>query len=235
MRTIVFDYETNSLDIINPEVVLVGYQIDDEPIKIGSLTDIKPYLEDNKILKCAHNMSFEFGVSRGSDINIQPPYFCTAVSMWLLGKSANNRYGLKALAKEYLGYEETKTFKEVSKQYAVKEETGKVKKDGTRQIRSRSALASELPREVIEPYCKKDVEMTKKLFDLTYPIIKNDQGLYKTMIIEMKQVPIYDGMRRKGLKIDREYLSKFSQDIDLKIEGLEHELELATTIKRNTI
>jgi DNA polymerase I-like protein with 3'-5' exonuclease and polymerase domains len=238
-NTIVFDYETDNTSYIHPKLVGYSYQINDEAIQYVSASNIdviKPYLESKEYIKVAHNLLFEYGYSKALGVTVSPPYFCTQIACLLSGmgvehfnsltKKTEYSYGLKSLSEKYLGYFNLQTYKDLAKQYQISTPSGILLKNGKPKMIKRMALSSDIPVEVLSSYCKKDVEMTNKLFNLTYPKLHDILVLWKVFTLEMQLIPVYCKMIRKGIKINIAYLKEQAARLDYDIKLLEEKMSV---------
>ncbi len=239
MNTICIDLETDNVDPLNPKLVggACAISMDGELGEIVWQTDItqfKVFLESPNYLKICHNLKFELAYLKSLGINMCPPYYDTMVACWLLGMGKERietsgvkrfSYSLKNLAELHLGYTEPKTFKQLAKEYTVKTPTGKILKSGKEQMKKRPAVSSEIPVEILSAYCKKDVEMTMKLYELTEPLLR-EKGLDKLFHkVEMPLIPIFATMEKNGLLIDKEYLENYAEKLKSEISALESQME----------
>lgn len=117
---------------------------------------------------------------------------------------------LKRLAKEVLGLE---TDEEAELRLARRKLKLR-KKDGYQA----------LPREVLEPYARKDAEFTLLLFEHFYPQIQADDQLRRLYAEEQELAQVLMKMEAAGLAVDMEYVNEETKRLAAKI--LETDLEI---------
>jgi DNA polymerase-1 len=236
MKTFCFDVETNSLDPLCADVVLCSYKIDDEPVQSTfQLRDISVYLQDPEYLKIAFNAKFEIQKSKAHGIEVRGKLWDPMVSSWLLGMgvpstnkdgSISYEYGLKALAEHHLNYTGLKTFKELSKEYAIDTPTGIILKNGTEKMKKVAASASLIPEGVLKKYCELDVKMTYELYKLMRPLIQ-EKGLTKYFErVAMPLISVLGQMELNGITLHTDYLTELKCKLQGEIAEIDKQLEV---------
>lgn len=74
-----------------------------------------------------------------------------------------------------------------------------------------------LPREVLEPYARKDAEFTLLLFEHFYPIIKGDEDLLRLYREEQELAEVLMAMEASGLGVDMEYVNSMTKELAKEI------------------
>ena len=100
---------------------------------------------------------------------------------------------LKRLAKDILGLDTDE--QEVLR--SARRKLGLTKDDGY----------DALPREVLEPYARKDAEFTLLLFEYLWPIVQADADLLRLYREEQELMMVLYDMEQRGLGIDMEYVN----------------------------
>jgi len=120
---------------------------------------------------------------------------------------------LKRLAKELLGLETD----EQEALRAARRKLGLKKADGYHA----------LPRDVLEPYARKDAEFTLLLFEHFWPVIEGDPELSRLYREEQLLAEVIFSMESKGLGLDMEYVNEKAKELageilesDLRIREL---------------
>jgi len=218
---IIFDTETDSLDIFGKDIVLVCWSDGDQ--NVYSSTDVyalKTRLESDE-LKVGHNLKFEIHKLKNYGISLKPPYFDTMVAGWLLGQGKPNvgedgvkyTYGLKDMAHHHLGVTEVVEFKNLAKQYGRKIDRKFI-----------GALASEIPTDILRAYCEKDVKYTEGLYRLFAPRLI-EAGLEKRWNkLEMPFIQVLVDMERSGICLDVKYLLTYRDKLCSQRDEVERKL-----------
>lgn len=211
------DTETTSLDPIEAEIVGISLayvsheavyipfmhqQTDMQLERNQILADLKPLLEDARILKIGQNLKYDYEVLQQAGIVMQGMAFDTMLESYVLNGSMT-KHDMDTLALKYLDYK-TITYEEVA---------GK----GAKQLRF-----DQVPLEQALPYSAEDADITYQLHETLYPMLSDTQ---KTVLeqIEMPLVPVLAHMEMYGVLIDDAVLSKLSQSLKKKMAQLEEE------------
>jgi DNA polymerase I len=226
------DTETTSLDPMQAE--LVGVSLASEPgraayIPLGhregaddllggglaegqiavreALARLKPLLEDASVLKIAQNLKYDTQIFSRHGIDVAP-YDDTMLISYALdaGKGGN---GMDELSERWLGHTPI-PFKEVAGSGRTKVTFDQVAID----------KASE--------YAAEDADVTLRLWQVLKPrlVAEGMNTLYETL--ERPMVSVLARMEARGIKIDRQILSRLSGEFAQKLAGLEAEIhELA--------
>ena len=70
-----------------------------------------------------------------------------------------------------------------------------------------------LPREVLEPYARKDAEFTLLLFEFLWPLVKRDPDLLRLYREEQELMGVLYDMEQQGLGIDMEYVNNYTKKL----------------------
>ena len=219
--SIAFDAETNSLNVIEAEIVglsfatqpgkawyvPLGHSEDDGPQLERAVvrSALLPLLEDARKPKIAHNGKFDLLALRRLDINAQGVQFDTMLAAQLLG---NLNVGLKDLAFNVLKLKEPMT--------EITDLIGSGKHQTT---------FDHVPIEQATPYAAADADMTLRLrdrLDQELDQVPQIRKLFET--IEMPLLPVLTDMEWQGIKVDVGVLQQLSQTMQRRIEQLEDEI-----------
>ncbi|MCU0640785.1 MAG: DNA polymerase I [Candidatus Margulisbacteria bacterium] len=200
-----FDLETTSLDVFTAQIVGIAFST-----KGGSAwympssptldpTTLRPLFASPQ-LKIGHNLKYDIAVLRNNGIEVVGPYFDTMVAAYLLDPSAG-KYGLKFLAKQFLG-REMLNFEEVS---------------GGKSF-------ADVPLDLATDYAGSDADATFSLYEL-FQLALTAQKMDKLMAeIEMPLLAALIAMERNGIAIDSPLLAKMSGEIALELKELERHI-----------
>lgn len=70
-----------------------------------------------------------------------------------------------------------------------------------------------LPREVIEPYARKDAEFTLLLFEKLWPIVSEDEELLRLYREEQELMQVLYEMEGRGLGVDMKYVNQHTKEL----------------------
>jgi len=216
-----FDLETNSLDVLQAQIVGASFCWNDEeafyvPLHHKQaaleqvnfdhfLKSLKPIFENTAIKKVGQNLKFDIGVLASHGIEVKALGFDSMLASYLLNPD-KGAHDLSTLAHDYLGH--------VMKEY---EEVTLGLND-----------FSEVSVEEAAKYAADDANVAWCLRSKLMPLIE-EQNLGKVLDqIEMPLVPVLSQMERRGVKLDTEFLAQMSKELELKLAKLKTELyELA--------
>ncbi len=173
-----------------------GLALDDEDaarqIKLDrALALLKPMLEDPSILKIGQNIKYDALVLAKYGVSIAPVDDTMLISYALdCGKGGN---GMDELAKRHLDYDTIK-FSDVA---------GSGKKAKT---------FDQIPIKEASKYAAEDADITLRLYEILKPRLTAEGKATVYEMLERPLVPVIVAMEREGVKIDRNVLSRLSDD-----------------------
>jgi len=171
--------------------------------KALALKMLKPMLEDPSILKIGQNMKYDAKILARNDITIAPIDDTMLLSYALNG--GLHRHGMDALSERYLNHTPI----------PIKTLLGAGK----------SAITfDKVPIDDAAPYAAEDADITLRLWKLLKPRLAADglTTVYETM--ERPLIPVLAKMEMTGIKVDRDHLSRMSNNFAQKMAGLEDEI-----------
>ena len=168
------------------------------------LEKLKPIFEDEKILKNAHNMKFDYRVMLNAGIETRGIEFDTMIASFLLNPGTR-QHGLDAVTFIEFGFEK------ISKEELL----GKGKE---------KISFSEVPTEKLGIYSCEDADFTNRLeIKLKKPLKENDlTKLFEE--IEMPLTIVLANMEQAGIEIDVPFLNKMSKEMEKRILELEKKI-----------
>jgi len=168
------------------------------------LKELRPLLQDIKIKKCGHNLKYDYEILRENKIDLAPLDFDSMVASYLLNPGSRG-HSLDDLALEVFGYE----------MQPITDLIGKGK----------DAISMEVvPLDKLAWYAAEDADYTWQLCQYFQPEL-TEKKLDKLMAeIEMPLILSLAEMERNGVKIDIDFLEKFSRELKKEIEKLERSI-----------
>ncbi len=171
--------------------------------KALALKMLKPILEDPSILKIGQNMKYDAKIFKRNKVDIAPIDDTMLLSYALNG--GLHRHGMDALSERYLNHTPI----------PIKTLLGAGK----------SAITFDrVPIDDAAPYAAEDADVTLRLWKLLKPRLAKDRmtTVYETM--ERPLIPVLAKMEMHGIKVDRDHLSRMSNNFAQKMAGLEVEI-----------
>jgi DNA polymerase-1 len=172
-----------------------------------ALAALKPLLEDPSILKIGQNMKYDAKILKGYGITVAPIDDTMLMSYALNG--GLHGHGMDALSDRYLNHAPI----------AIKTLLGTGK----------SAITFDrVPIDDAVKYAAEDADITLRLWQTFKPKLHTAQVTRVYETLERPLVPVLAAMERRGIKVDRDILSRMSNAFAQKMAGLEAEIhELA--------
>jgi DNA polymerase I len=212
---IAFDTETTDTDAMRADLVGIALAVEPDHgyyIPIGhaqgqqlSKEDIfealSAPLTNPKIGKAGHNLKYDFLVLKRAGLNPSPLTFDTMIAEWLINPASRN-LGLKNLAWVRLGYEMTH----------IEALIGKGRGQKTMDL---------VPIEEAAGYAAADAAICLQLIPQLQEELGTQKGedLFNTM--EMPLVPVLAAMEQAGIKLDTDFFSDFSHELEGKLSEIE--------------
>ena len=168
---------------------------------------IKPFLEDNRVLKVLHNVKFDHEKFLYDEYSINMVNFVdTMILMYVLNENEES-YALKKLATKY-----GKHFGFNDKSDTYEELFGKGGFENT-------------PLNVAYIYACKDTHLTWSLYQWQLENLKKQPKLWHIAFdIEMPLIPVLLKMHYRGFNLDMEYAEKYLLELQEQINKMEEEL-----------
>ena len=209
------DTETTGLDAL--EVELVGLALswkkseawyilfpDDRKLTLKWLERLKPVLERPGTVKIGQNLKYDLQILANYNIHVAPPLFDTMVAHYLL--KPDESHNLNHLVKVYLDHQ----------MIPIEQLIGeKGKAQGTMR-----SVAAEQQAE----YAGEDADYTFQLKPLLEKELKEAGLVYLFEKIENPLIPVLADMERKGIRLDPDSLTRFSEELEHDIQTLEQEI-----------
>jgi DNA polymerase I len=173
----------------------------------AALAMLKPVLEDPAIMKIGQNMKYDFKIMKRNGITLAPVDDTMLLSYALNGGKHN--HGMDALSERYLDH----------KPISIKSILGTGK----------SAITFDLvPIDEAVKYAAEDADITLRLWQKFKPMLHVEKVTKVYEKMERPLIPVLAKMEMTGIKVDRDHLSRMSNNFAQQMAGLEAEIhELA--------
>lgn len=229
-RLVAFDTETSALDSMRAELVGVSLAVganeacyiplghggsdmfDEKPDQVpldAALALLKPLLEDDAVLKVAHNGKYDLNVLARHGIHVAPLDDTMVISFDLdAGRAVEGiggGHGMDELAARHLGHE-CIPYKQVCG-------TGK-----------KAIPFGQVALDKATEYAAEDADVTWRLHHLLKPRLSEEGGTRIYERVDRPLIPVVARMEREGVKVDRAALSDLSHSFAETIAGLEGEI-----------
>jgi len=168
-----------------------------------ALAMLKPVLEDPAIMKIGQNMKYDFKIMKRYGVTLSPVDDTMLLSYALHGGMHN--HGMDALSDRYLDH----------KPIPIKTLLGTGK----------SAITfDQVPINEAVKYAAEDADITLRLWQKFKPLlhVENVTRVYEKM--ERPLIPVLAKMEMTGIKVDRDQLSRMSNNFAQQMAGLEAEI-----------
>lgn len=212
-----FDTETTGLDTLIDD--LVGISFCCKPSKawyvplegrtaasLAKLEMLLPVLANPTIIKVGQNIKFDLAVLKAHGVPVNGAFFDTMLAHYLL--EPDQRHNLDFLSETYLKY----------KPVAITELIGK-KSSGQLSM-------NQVDVELVKEYAAEDADLALRLMEVFKPLLSENALLDLFTTIEMPLIPVLADMEARGVKIDKDILKQFSEELLIEIKKLEHEIFL---------
>ncbi len=168
-----------------------------------ALEMLKPMLEDESVMKVAHNMKYDWQLFKKAGIHVGPCDDTLLMSYVLDGSS--HSHSMDNLSKMYLDFEPIK-FEEVA---------GKGKSQITFDL---------VDIEKALNYAAEDADITMRLYHILKPRLIEEKMNFVYEDIERPLIPVIAQMELYGIKVDPAVLKSMSTDFGKRILALEEEI-----------
>lgn len=168
-----------------------------------ALAMLKDVLEDEAILKIGQNMKYDLKIFRRQGIDVAPIEDTMLLSYALHGGLHN--HGMDALSERYLDH----------KPISIKTLLGTGKS---------TKMFDMVPIDEAVKYAAEDADITLRLWQMFKPQLHTTKVTTVYETLERPLVPVLATMEMHGIKVDRDVLSRMSNNFAQKMAGLEDEI-----------
>lgn len=219
-----FDTETTGIDPNEAELVgmsfamkaheayYIPFTADQEEVK-SILEEFRAVFENEKIAKIAQNIKYDSIILKWCGIAVKGKFLDTMIAHYLLEPEL--RHNMNYLSETILGYEPISITKLIGKK-------------GKNQLNMR-----DIEVEKVVDYAAEDADITYQLYDKIFPLLEKDdlQSLYDDM--EEPMIKALVEMEYNGVNLDKDYLAKYSIELDSIVVLLEKEIYKAAGVDFN--
>jgi len=207
-----FDTETTALDPFEAELVGISFSyypkeayyipIPDDEEKAQEIVEVfREAFENEKILKIAQNVKYDRIVLENYGISLKGKIFDTMLAHYLI--EPDMRHNMDVLSETYLNY----------KPVSIETLIGK---KGKKQLNMRDADPV-----LVAEYAGEDADITLQLKRVLAPLL--GEGKLKKLFdeVECPLVEVLSDIERNGVKIDKDALGNFSEELQTEITAIE--------------
>jgi DNA polymerase-1 len=219
---IAFDTETTGLDMVSCELVGMSFCANEGegwyvPVNVqanGAWTlkpqsqparDLIALLNRSSAELVAHNAKFDLGVLKQHSLPITHDVYDTLIAEFAINPFKRGGYGLKALAKQHLGWDMTE----------IDELIG----HGAQHVSMR-----DVPVELAAPYAAADADATWRLCERQAPQIESLKLHRLLNEVEFPLLPVLVDMELAGVAIDQPFLKTMSDEMAARLQQIEQNI-----------
>lgn len=206
-----FDTETTCIDPNDCELVGMSFSIQASeawyvPLSAEQIEcqacvkEFKELFENESIGKIGQNLKYDMLVLKWYDIELRGELFDTMLAHYLL--DPDSRHNMDLLSEKYLGYTPT----------TISSLIGKGKNQGSMR---------DVELEKIKEYAAEDADITLQLKQVFEPLLQSANAFSLAREMENPLIYVLADMEREGVKIDKEALSEFSEQLRVDLAELE--------------
>lgn len=217
-KIFVFDTETDSLDVLNVHIAGVSFCCKEKEayyvalnpftesedlfatgledrLPLDVFTEIfKPVFENDAIKKVCQNGKYDIAVLRSNGIEVNNFYFDTMIASYVI--DPDEKHGLDYQSEKFLHYTPIPLSDLIGK-----------KKDPSQIF--------QVDAERLSDYACEDADITFRLYHILEKKLKEAKLDELAYTVEFPLVEVLENMEREGIRVDRERLREFGNDLDI--------------------
>lgn len=214
-KAVCFDTETTSLNELEAELIGMSFcykkglayyvpMSNNQEEAQKTIELFRPFLEDQNVLKIAHNLKYDYKVLKNYNIEVEGKLFDTMVAHYLL--NPDGRHGMDYLSEMYLDY----------KPVSIESLIGKKGKN-QRTLR-------DVDVQTQTDYAAEDADVTFQLYELFAPQLakENLEDLFYN--VEMPLMKVLAKIELTGVRLDNNWLAQESKDLENDLKILESKI-----------
>ncbi|WP_456313029.1 DNA polymerase I [Pseudomonas shirazensis] len=213
--SVCFDTETTGLDALHAELVGMSFSYEkgkafyvpfpENQEEAQVLVDkFKPFFENENIEKIGQNLKYDLKILSNYGVTVKGKLFDTMIAHYLI--NPDMRHNMDILAETYL-------------KYSPKSIETLIGKKGKNQISMRDVALEE-----IKEYAAEDADITLQLKELFTAELDKTQTKKLFDEIEIPLVSVLADMETEGIRLDTEFLSIMSKEMEIEIKSLEEKI-----------
>ncbi|MFH6995258.1 DNA polymerase I [Flavobacterium sp. FlaQc-48] len=213
--SVCFDTETTGLDALHAELVGMSFAYEkgkafyvpfpESQEEAQTLVDkFKPFFENENIEKIGQNLKYDLKILSNYGVTVKGKLFDTMIAHYLI--NPDMRHNMDILAETYL-------------KYSPKSIETLIGKKGKNQITMRDVALED-----IKEYAAEDADITLQLKELFTAELDKTETKKLFDEIEIPLVSVLADMETEGIRLDVEFLSVMSKEMDIEIKSLEEKI-----------
>ncbi|TCN60547.1 DNA polymerase I [Flavobacterium circumlabens] len=213
--SVCFDTETTGLDALHAELVGIsfsyekgkGYYVPFPESQEEAQTLINkfiPFFENENIEKIGQNLKYDLKILSNYGVTVKGKLFDTMIAHYLI--NPDMRHNMDILAETYL-------------KYSPKSIETLIGKKGKNQLSMRDVALEE-----IKEYAAEDADITLQLKEIFTTELDKTETKKLFDEIEIPLVSVLAAMETEGIRLDVEFLSAMSKEMDVEIKSLEQKI-----------
>jgi DNA polymerase-1 len=207
-----FDTETTGLDPLSVDIVGISFCFKKNqafyipmPVEhekcVEILNEFKPVFESETIVKIGQNIKYDMQILKNYGCEIKGPIYDTMLAHYVF--QPEQRHNMDYLSQTFLHYTPIPTEDII----------------GPKGKKQKSMRDIEV--EKVSEYCNEDTDVTYQLKQVFYPQVKKVKTDNILEEVELPLVPVLCNMERAGIRINEDFLARYSEQ--LKVEAEKHE------------
>ncbi|BCR21968.1 DNA polymerase I [Borrelia sp. HM] len=219
---VAIDTETTSLEVHEAQIIGISVAFKEfESYYIPIESQEKNYIEKEYVIQkfneffktkpklIGQNYKFDYKILKKHGFNIIPPYFDTMIAAYII--NPNIKTSLDFLAEKYLMHKNIKYEEIVTKNSTLKD----------------------IPIDIVSNYAAEDADITFRLFTIFKKTLKEKNCESLMMEIEMPFSNVITEMEENGIYLDKDYLRKYSHELDKELTLIENDIIESIGIRFN--
>ncbi|WP_029271951.1 DNA polymerase I [Flavobacterium sp. KJJ] len=213
--SVCFDTETTGLDALHAELVGISFSYEkgkgfyvpfpesQEEAQV-LIEKFRPFFEDENIEKIGQNLKYDLKILSNYGISVKGKLFDTMIAHYLI--NPDMRHNMDILAETYL-------------KYSPKSIETLIGKKGKNQITMRDVALED-----IKEYAAEDADVTFQLKEIFTAELDKTETKKLFDEIEIPLVSVLADMETEGIRLDVEFLSAMSKEMEVEIKSLEQKI-----------
>ena len=212
---VAYDSETTNIDANQAELVGMSFAVKaheayyvpfptDQKAAQAMVEEFRPFFESPNVKKIGQNLKYDLIVLKWYNVEMAGVDFDTMIAHYLI--EPDLRHNMNYMSATILKYEPV----------SIETLIGK----GKNQLSMR-----DINVEKVKEYAAEDADITFQLYEKLKESLSSTEGvntLFET--IEMPLVEVLTELEYSGVRVDADYLNKFSVELELKISELENKV-----------